>query len=274
MTLRAILVLVATAIWFLLGAFLNWVCRDCVEQTDIAQNQNIPPAVVDPNPDSSRIYGPLVFNWSNEEPVVDAASFAGFRDSILNEYEAGDSLIIRGLHFLGEENRSSSDNLGLARAQQLKPLFETAVETDKIVLRSEEREKKPGMEQYPFSSAEFEIKSGEMDLPTREVVYFPYNSTSFIPRADLDNYLDRLAGFLNQTDKSIQIIGHADTIGGERFNQRLGLQRAEAIRDMLIERGVDAQQISTDSEGASRPASPNTTEEGRSRNRRVEIIIQ
>jgi outer membrane protein OmpA-like peptidoglycan-associated protein len=71
---------------------------------------------------------------------------------------------------------------------------------------------------------------------------------------------------------SVALEGHADWIGTEAYNERLGLDRAEAVRRYLAEQfRIPAGQISVVSYGESNPAAPNTTREGRAHNRRVVI---
>ena len=68
--------------------------------------------------------------------------------------------------------------------------------------------------------------------------------------------------------------GHTDNRGSDRTNQVLSLNRANAVRDYLVSRGVDGDKISAVGLGASRPLVDNKTAENRANNRRVEIVIQ
>jgi OOP family OmpA-OmpF porin len=79
-----------------------------------------------------------------------------------------------------------------------------------------------------------------------------------------------LADFPNAV---IEIAGHTDSTGGTEFNQELSLQRAQAVRAALVERGVDPARLRAVGYGESRPIADNDTEEGRTRNRRVELAV-
>jgi outer membrane protein OmpA-like peptidoglycan-associated protein len=71
---------------------------------------------------------------------------------------------------------------------------------------------------------------------------------------------------------SVALEGHADWTGPEAYNQKLGLARAETVRRYLTEQlRIPAEQISVVSYGENNPVAPNTTREGRARNRRVLI---
>ncbi len=274
MNLRAILVLIATIIWFLLGGLTNWVCRECSDQAAVASNkqQGLLPGGI--SADTEMDHGPLVFQWSDEEPIIHSSKFESYKDSLLQGYQAGDSLLITGYYFEEEVHDTDFDNLGLARATQVKGLFSQYVNPDMIVLKSERVAKREGVEDHLFESTELRIISGVPDISARTAVYFPYNSAQRIPDNEIDGYLGRLMEVLSKTDKKLTITGHTDTIGGERFNQELGMQRANSIRDILISRGIDADRISVFSKGFSDPVSTNKTEEGRKLNRRAEIVIQ
>lgn len=93
-----------------------------------------------------------------------------------------------------------------------------------------------------------------------------------------DNYfpeLDKAAhDLLAGTTASVIIEGFTDDIGSEEYNDRLGLRRAESVRDYLVERGVAPERLSVVSFGESRPVATNDTPEGRAKNRRVELRIR
>jgi len=74
---------------------------------------------------------------------------------------------------------------------------------------------------------------------------------------------------LEGTDLVLEIGGHTDTVGSEDDNLALSERRAEAVRDALVERGVDLERMSAVGYGASTPIDSNDTEEGRARNRRI-----
>jgi len=87
-------------------------------------------------------------------------------------------------------------------------------------------------------------------------------------RAQLDAVVAWLAG-----DPGLLIVlrGHSDSSARTDYNLWLSRQRARAVRNHLIERGIDPDRIRWEGVGDTEPAAPNTTEEGRRQNRRVEI---
>jgi outer membrane protein OmpA-like peptidoglycan-associated protein len=86
--------------------------------------------------------------------------------------------------------------------------------------------------------------------------------------------IDRLAQFLNeQSERRILIEGHTDDQGSESYNLVLSEQRANAVRDALLARGISSPRIMTAGRGESMPVATNDTTAGRQENRRVEIVI-
>jgi outer membrane protein OmpA-like peptidoglycan-associated protein len=77
-------------------------------------------------------------------------------------------------------------------------------------------------------------------------------------------------------DKGIRIRleGHADNVGSEASNQKLALERAQKTKDMMVSLGFDPALITVNSAGETNPIASNDSEEGRAKNRRVEIKIQ
>jgi OmpA-OmpF porin, OOP family len=74
--------------------------------------------------------------------------------------------------------------------------------------------------------------------------------------------------------EQVGITGHTDSLGAEDYNQQLSMRRANAVKNYLIERGVNPNIMSTSGMGESSPVASNATREGRSKNRRVEISIR
>jgi outer membrane protein OmpA-like peptidoglycan-associated protein len=71
----------------------------------------------------------------------------------------------------------------------------------------------------------------------------------------------------------IRVQGHTDSTGSAAHNEELSLRRAQAVRDVLVSRGVQSAQVLVEGAGASRPIADNKTAEGRAANRRVELHI-
>ena len=103
-------------------------------------------------------------------------------------------------------------------------------------------------------------------------VTFATNSYSLEPQflRTLDRIADSMVSF---PDSLIDVYGFTDSTGSVGYNQRLSEQRAQAVANYLIGRGVAAGRIRSQGYGVGNPVASNDTEDGRSRNRRVEIKI-
>lgn len=104
-------------------------------------------------------------------------------------------------------------------------------------------------------------------------VLFQSGKSSLAPtvRGNLNSVADALKTL--DPGQTVVVEGHTDSVGSDENNQKLSQQRAEAVRDYLVERGVRAEQIRAEGRGESNPIAENDTAEGRATNRRVELVI-
>ncbi len=107
----------------------------------------------------------------------------------------------------------------------------------------------------------------------RSTLYFEHDKVEFTPatRARLNQIREYL-----KADKQIDLMlieGHTDSMGGRYFNQQLGKRRAEAVRDYLLEVGIDKERVQTVTYGERKPVADNKTERGKAQNRRVQVTI-
>lgn len=101
-------------------------------------------------------------------------------------------------------------------------------------------------------------------------VYFDIESA--VLTAHARGKLDETVAILKrETDLTVEITGHADSSGPEEFNQALSVRRAEAVRQYLVQAGIDAARLSANGYGETRPIESNDSVVGRADNRRVEL---
>lgn len=117
----------------------------------------------------------------------------------------------------------------------------------------------------------------EPTIKTNEVytfknVLFEFDKAELLAISEVE--LNQLYKHLEANPElKIQIFGHTDTIGLETRNQELSEQRAKAVSDYLIEKGLNVTRITSFGFGSTQPISTNDTEEGRQLNRRVEFKL-
>jgi outer membrane protein OmpA-like peptidoglycan-associated protein len=89
-------------------------------------------------------------------------------------------------------------------------------------------------------------------------------------RPVLDKFADTLK---NNPATQVRVIGHTDNTGSDATNNPLSVNRAESVRAYLSNHGVASSRVAIDGRGEREPIADNGTESGRSKNRRVEILV-
>lgn len=86
--------------------------------------------------------------------------------------------------------------------------------------------------------------------------------------------LDRVVKFLNSNPNvTIEVSGHTDNVGNSGANQTLSQKRASAVTEYLLSKGIEKSRLTSKGYGAEKPVADNSTEQGRTLNRRVEFTI-
>ncbi|WP_224490435.1 OmpA family protein [Robertkochia flava] len=103
-------------------------------------------------------------------------------------------------------------------------------------------------------------------------VQFQINKAELTPEGK--STLDKMAEvFVEYDDTNILVEGHTDSSGKDDYNMTLSKKRAETVTNYLIGKGVDSSRLATKWYGETQPKYDNNTEEGRVKNRRVELGI-
>lgn len=101
-----------------------------------------------------------------------------------------------------------------------------------------------------------------------------FESGSAVLLAAGTQILDEMVIALNKVQgKNVKIIGHTDSQGNPEKNIKLSQERAEAVKQYLIAKGIVATRLSTEGMGANKPVADNATDEGRRKNRRIEFEV-
>ncbi|MFN7116124.1 MAG: OmpA family protein [Saprospiraceae bacterium] len=282
-------ILIMLALW-LLYTFLVW--RGCSEELCCATGDVTTPI----GGDTATQRFPIDFRWGDATAYTNAG-FDQLRETILAQGKGRANAILRvtGQYFENEPKPTGFQNLGFARAENVKALFANAV--DSIYVRASVLEERPGVRNNYFEAVSFEWDTtaiaGTLTPATREQrdtdsrtatpdanaiaesieIRFPFGSTSRVEDPAVEQYLDQLAARVKQTKERISLTGHTDNVGSGEANLELGRRRANAIRDLLVRKGVPAAQITVDSKGESQPTDTNETEVGRHNNRRVLVQL-
>ncbi len=101
-----------------------------------------------------------------------------------------------------------------------------------------------------------------------------FDTNSAEVRPGLYSEINRVAGVMTQYPETlIRVEGHTDSVGADAYNMDLSTRRANAVKTLLVQRGVADSRIEVVGYGETMPIATNDTEAGRHKNRRVEIKI-
>jgi OOP family OmpA-OmpF porin len=103
-------------------------------------------------------------------------------------------------------------------------------------------------------------------------VNFEFNSykVDAMSHSNIQNFADFLVMY---PEYSAKIIGHTDSTGAEAYNKVLSQNRANAVKNLLVEKGANADKVSSSGMGETSPVADNSTKEGRAQNRRIEAEL-
>lgn len=141
-------------------------------------------------------------------------------------------------------------------------------------ITNKEEAKEKIIDDFKQKDKELDVKkSNEGVIVEFGDIYFKYKSAELTD--DAIKKLDNIGEVLKKyKDYNVIIKGHTDDIGSKRYNKKLSEERAKNVLDYLIKKGyITEKQGSYKGMGEENPIADNSTEEGRQKNRRVEIII-
>ncbi|MBV5298485.1 MAG: OmpA family protein [Rhodoferax sp.] len=135
-------------------------------------------------------------------------------------------------------------------------------------------QKKAAMEQATAGTgvAVTQTPDNQLKLSIPSDISFDINRSDIKP--NMRPILDQFAhGLSSQPNTEVRIIGHTDSTGSDAINNPLSVNRAASARDYVVSRGVNSHQVQIDGRGAREPIADNNSDDGRAKNRRIEIFL-
>lgn len=167
-----------------------------------------------------------------------------------------------------EESYELADSKSLTYKGFILTWFSTSAPLDKAKTVEEVASdlKKAGV-----SDVGVEQKSQGVSI-TINAVHFVADQATVLPEEN--SRIDAVAEALKQVPaRSFLVVGHTAAVGTPESQLDLSVQRAKAVVDILVTKGIDPKRLLYQGKGGTEPVAPNDTEENMARNRRVEIII-
>lgn len=102
--------------------------------------------------------------------------------------------------------------------------------------------------------------------------FFDFDKYKLKPegQAKLADLVDKTKGINLEV---VIAVGHTDSVGKAAYNQKLSVERADAVKNFLVSKGIEKNRIYTEGKGMTQPIADNKTAEGRAKNRRVEVEV-
>lgn len=200
-----------------------------------------------------------------------------FSGANISSYTSGSHEIMLGVKFCGKKSEEPPKS-SFETTEEINSFEEAAVEEYPITEEESADEEMP-VEEEIVEAVEMEqpvVVEEETDFEEEynPEILFPYNDGENFDLSDNDDLKD-LASYMKQhPDAKISIIGHACDLGSDEMNMKVSKERAESVYNELIKMGVASKQMTVAAKGESQPKYPNTSEENRKKNRRVEIVFK
>ncbi len=218
----------------------------------------------------------ITYKWGSPGPHwIDTLALKKYAGEWKKELTAGKKLLVTGPYTQSET--TLNEHPGLVRAHKIIVLLARwmNVKPDSLFKAEETLVSMPSDSILKGFQNRFKIITDNAFVQENNgkvLIYFPFNSDKQITTPEILGYLDELANRLKaRPDMKIRVTGHTDNIGPAEVNKKMGYFRAKRIKDLLVQKGVNPNQIEVDSKGEANPIADNSTAEGRRKNRRVEI---
>jgi len=205
------------------------------------------------------------------ENLVTQKEISAIKDSLIDLW-ISDAKGARALNATLSEERSRLERLNKENTQELAKKEKALAEKDSLLAKQKaEADKKLEALRSKTISV---YKDARGTILSMSDILFEFGKANLTQELQLN--LAEVAAILKSllTESAVIIEGHTDNVGSEQKNKTLSEQRATSVLNYLVERGVDKKRLQAIGYGLTKPVADNKTEEGRAKNRRVELVIK
>jgi OmpA-OmpF porin, OOP family len=274
-----------TLLWFALGIwwYSSSNCTNCATEAsaNITPSNialNLPGFSVSDGNWNVQSANNLRFAKSGNMPVL-GADITSLMDSLVLYAKANPTkkITVTGHYDPDEKNGTTFDNLGLARADELKKILVSKGLNPSNILTDSKLDAV-----LSFSPADTLVGGITMAIFTKpaglfdpRTVYFNTGKNTLNVDAELKDYLAKATVYLKEhTDKKLMVTGHTDNVGDPVRNVTLSANRAAFVKSELVKQGMVDASIETEGKGMADPIADNNTADGKAKNRRVTIQLK
>jgi OmpA-OmpF porin, OOP family len=283
-------------LWFAAGTWWYGSCSKCtscstaavpaVTEKIVAEAAALPGFSISDSNLNLSTSSNLKFSQSGYIPVL-PVEMNSILDSVVAycKNHTDKKITVTGHYKADEKNSSTFENLGLARADEIKKwMVSKGLPDSTITIQSQLNN------DLAFTAADTLVGGISMminnpvvatttalkdDLFAPRTIYFETGKSNLYVNAELKNYLQQANTYLQaHADKKLLVTGYTDNVGKPEINIQLSAGRAEFVKNELIKQGITVEKMESLGKGMSDPIADNSTPDGRAKNRRVTIQIQ
>ncbi|MFH6991431.1 OmpA family protein [Flavobacterium sp. FlaQc-48] len=298
------LYLLGIAITIILGTFLYVkFCCNCTIKTPVTDTEKVSVVVAE-----DALFVPFILNGSGIDyhthdnikflknsftvllPVSDSVSIGVENLKTFLIANPKQKVTITGYATSDETNSSTFENLGLARADEIKKyLVSKGLSASQFNTKGEVTDKWKKEADTILGPADYKFEALEAAPAVKDewvilkdkingdplILHFNTNKSSDqLSDAEKQKVTDLVKYMNHVKDAVILAVGHSDNVGNRDANLVLGQKRAEFSKKYLSKNGIENSRITTESKGPDEPIGENTTAEGKASNRRTVITIK
>jgi OmpA-OmpF porin, OOP family len=277
-----------TLLWFAAGIwwYSTSICTTCATTpaANVA-NTNLPGFAVADSSWNLSTADNLRFGKSANAPVLGTV-MPSILDSlsVYAKNHPNKTITVTGHYTADEKNATTFQNLGLARADELKKLLiakgvnEKNIFTESKmddVLTFNPADTLVGGITMVINSANTPVAAVKEDLFQPRTIYFNTSQSTLKVDAALKDYLQKANAYLQtHPDKKLIVTGHTDNVGKPEVNVELSAGRAAFVKAQLTKQGIANDRMQSSGKGMTEPIADNNTADGKAKNRRVTIQLQ